>query len=157
MDREPVRSNVIVRDAVPSDADNIAKIEELCFPIPWSKESILHDIEENNLATVLVAECDGAFAGYADIWVIAGEGQLNNIAVMPEMRGRHVGLAVMQELIARLEEAHAYEMSLEVREGNSPAINLYDRLGFEVIGKREGYYLDNGDNALIMKLDIEEE
>lgn len=152
MDRD--NGSVIVRDACMDDADNIAKIEEICFPIPWSRESIAHDISENDLATVLVAECDGAFAGYADIWVIAGEGQLNNIAVMPEMRGRHVGQTIMNELIARLRAVNAYEMSLEVRSGNEPAIGLYEKLGFEVIGRREGYYLDNGDNALIMKLDV---
>lgn len=155
MDKNSYR--VIVRDAVTEDADNIARIEEICFPIPWSRDSILHDITENSLATVLVAECDGEFAGYADIWLIAGEGQLNNIAVMPEMRGRHVGQAVMDELIVRLQAAKAFEMSLEVRSGNAPAIGLYEKLGFEVIGKREGYYLDNGDDALIMKLDIEGE
>ena len=146
--------SIIIRDAVIQDADAIAHLEQITFPIPWSRESIAHDIDDNSLATVLVAEMDGEFAGYADIWIIAGEGQLNNIAVVPEMKGRHVGLGIMKELIRRLEEIQAFEMSLEVRKGNTPAISLYERLGFTTIGTRPGYYLDNGDDALIMKLEI---
>ena len=147
-------SEIIIRDAVAEDAAAIAVLEEATFPMPWSEESILHDIENNRLARVIVAECDGIFAGYTDVWNIAGEAQLNNIAVCESMRGRRVGLAIMEEIIRRLQAEAVTEPSHEVRTSNVRAIRLYRKLGFEAIGRREGYYIDNGEDALILRKDL---
>ena len=140
-----------VREAVSADIKLIAALEEATFPMPWDEESIRHDIEESNIALVLVAELDGKFAGYADVWRIAGEAQLNNIAVCESARGNHVGQAIMDELFRRLTEVGDSEISLEVRPSNIPATRLYYKLGFEEAGRREQYYLDNGEDALILK------
>jgi ribosomal-protein-alanine N-acetyltransferase len=145
---------VMIRDAASGDIGDIAELEKITFPLPWSAESIRHDIEENENATVLVAERSGDFAGYADIWCVAGEGMLNNIAVMPDHRGKHVGLAIMEALIGRLGDEGVTEMSLEVRRSNTPAIGLYTKLGFKEAGVRTGYYADNGEDALILKRGI---
>jgi ribosomal-protein-alanine N-acetyltransferase len=143
---------ISIRDALPEDTDAIAALEDAVFPIPWSPESILHDIEGNPVASVLVAEADGKFAGYADIWCIAGEAQLNNIAVDPGMRGRGVGLKLMNELISRTVKSGMTELSLEVRPSNTAALSLYKKLGFTECGRRKKYYADNGEDALIMKI-----
>lgn len=165
---------IIVRRARLSDLDALEETERLCFPVPWSRESLRHDIAENPLALVLVAELrsdmtDAAgnhpaeetvnnhtvYAGYADLWLIAGEGQLNNIAVLPSMRRHHAGRALMQALLDYLQEEKAFEMSLEVRVSNEPAIRLYESLGFETAGIRREYYEDNGEDALVMKKALE--
>lgn len=166
-----ILGEIRVRRARPSDIDAVEETEKRCFPVPWSRESIRHDVEENPLAVVLVAElcpagqanassedpsvsaeaAEVVYAGYADLWLIAGEGQLNNIAVLPEMRRLHAGRALMEALLAHLEEQNAFEMSLEVRVSNEPAIRLYESLGFETAGIRKEYYEDNGEDALVMK------
>lgn len=161
---------IIVRRALASDLDAVEETERLCFPVPWSRESLRHDIEENPLACVLVAElctdrkeAEGEgpsadeeenhpiYAGYADLWLIAGEGQLNNIAVLPTMRRLHVGRTLMEALLDFLKEYDAFEMSLEVRVSNEPAVRLYESMGFETAGVRKEYYEDNGEDALVMK------
>ncbi len=147
-------AEILVRDAVSEDSAAIAELEIATFPMPWSEESILHDIENNRLARVIVAECDGIFAGYADVWNIVGEAQLNNIAVCENMRGRHVGLEIMNDMIERLRAENVTELSLEVRPSNTKAISLYCKLGFEEIGRREGYYIDNGEDALILRKEL---
>ncbi len=147
-------SGLNIRDAIPSDAARIAELELATFPMPWSESALLHDIENNNLAMVLVAECDGFFAGYADVWCIAGEGQLNNIAVESWARGRRVGQSIMEEAFSRLKELGCYEISLEVRPSNEAALSLYYKLGFEEAGRREGYYIDNGEDALILRKEL---
>lgn len=145
-----MKDPILIRTAREEDAENIALVERLSFPVPWSREAILHDLTENALALVLVAEYEGRFAGYADVWCIAGEGQLNNIAVMPEMRGLAVGESLMRELFCRLAEREVAEISLEVRVGNRIARGLYDKLGFVVRGQRKHYYEDNKEDALIL-------
>ena len=145
---------VVVRNAIKSDTQEIAALEKATFPMPWSEASILHDIEENDIAMVVVAEVDGVFAGYADVWCIAGEGQLNNIAVSKNARGNGIGRKIMSELIEQLKKMNYYEMSLEVRPSNIVAVSLYEKLGFVQAGRREGYYLHNGEDALILKLGL---
>lgn len=141
----------VIRKGKPEDVDAIVHLEEITFPFPWSRESIRHDMEENPLAVILVAEWKGDFAGYMDVWRIAGEGQLNNIAVMPAARGHGIGGKLMQEMMDYLQKQGDVEISLEVRASNEAAIHLYQKLGFEEIGRREKYYLDNGEDALLMR------
>ena len=119
---------------------------------PWSAASIAHDICDSDIAIVLVAEYGGEFAGYADAWCVAGEAQLNNIAVLPERQRTGIGLALMKELIERTVKSGMSELSLEVRPSNAAAVGLYESLGLEVCGIRKGYYADNGEDALIMKM-----
>lgn len=147
-------SNVVIREALAEDAVLIAELEEKTFPIPWTEEAISHDIRENPLALVLVAESDGVFAGYADVWEIAGEAQLNNIAIDGDFRGRHIGQLLMEDMIERLVRDGNAELTLEVRPSNVAAISLYEKLGFETIGRRAAYYLDNGEDALIMRKEL---
>ena len=99
MDNTRKEIPLLIRPAASEDISDIAYLEEITFPIPWSLESIRHDVEENELATVIVAEWNGSFAGYMDVWQIAGEGQLNNIAVAPEYRGRGIGRKMMDYMI----------------------------------------------------------
>lgn len=151
MVREMEESGLIIRKGQSEDIDAIAHLEEMTFPFPWSRESIRHDVEENPRAVILVAEWNGSFAGYMDVWRIAGEGQLNNIAVMPEARGHGIGGKLMKRMMEYLQEQGDGEITLEVRGSNAPAIHLYQKLGFEEVGRREKYYLDNGEDALLMR------
>lgn len=145
---------LIIRPASPSDAPGIAELEIETSGHPWSEESILHDITESNIAVVISAELDDKLVGYADVWNIAGEGQLNNIAVTGAARGNHIGQKMMEYLFDALRESGATEMSLEVRVSNTPARRMYEKLGFVNLGIRPGYYEDNGEDAVIYRKDL---
>lgn len=145
---------LVIRPAAPSDAPGIAELEIETSGHPWSKESILHDITESNIAVVISAELDDKLVGYADVWNIAGEGQLNNIAVTGAARGNHIGQKMMEYLFDALRESGATEMSLEVRVSNTPARRMYEKLGFVNLGIRPGYYEDNGEDAVIYRKDL---
>lgn len=154
MDSGTYDSPIRIRAAALRDLSDIAELERLTSSEPWSEASLRHDLLENDRAVMLAAEWEGAFAGYADLWCIPGEGQLNNIAVLPLYRGRGIGRALLEALIAILRENAAEEMTLEVRSGNAPAIHLYEKLGFVTAGIRKGYYLDNGEDARLMTLTL---
>lgn len=139
-----------IRKAVPEDADRIAELEKQCFAIPWTKESLEYDIRENPMATYIIAETEGETAGYAGFWVIAGECNINNVAVSPLQRRKHIGSAIMEAMIKSCEKAGISRFTLEVRKSNEAAINLYKNYGFEAFGERKGYYEDNGEDAIIM-------
>ncbi|MBQ9187804.1 MAG: GNAT family N-acetyltransferase, partial [Clostridia bacterium] len=71
-----------IRAMTQSDISDVYKIETLSFRMPWSKRSLLSELE-NHLAHYLVAELDGKLIGYCGMWVLFEECHITNIAVSP--------------------------------------------------------------------------
>ncbi len=88
--------------------------------------------------------------GYAGLWIVAGEGQVTNVAVLPEWRGKQIGTRLVGELLRRAAEGGAGDVTLEVRAGNEAALRVYRKAGFVEEGRRKGYYRDNKEDALIL-------
>ena len=145
------KAKIRVRIAKSSDLDDIYELDVQTFAMPWSKEALSYDILENDNAFVIVAEYEGEFAGYADIWTVLDEADLNSIAVRVDFRRKEIGDAIMLAMTEMLSANGVATINLEVRVSNMPAIKLYKKYGFNECGVRPGYYLDNGEDALIMK------
>ena len=145
------KAKIRVRIAKSSDLDDIYELDVQTFAMPWSKEALNYDILENDNAFVIVAEYEGEFAGYADIWTVLDEADLNSIAVRVDFRRKGIGDAIMLAMTEILSANGVATINLEGRVSNMPAIKLYKKYGFNECGVRPGYYLDNGEDALIMK------
>ena len=145
------KAKIRVRIAKSSDLDDIYELDMQTFAMPWSKEALSYDILENDNAFVIVAEYEGEFAGYADIWTVLDEADLNSIAVRVDFRRKGIGDAIMLAMTEILSANGVATINLEVRVSNMPAIKLYKKYGFNECGVRPGYYLDNGEDALIME------
>ena len=143
-------ADVIIRQADVGDVDDIYEIEKLCFPDPWSRESLIYEMEENPRAFYIVAQLEEKVVGYAGLWWIGDGGHITNVAVKPGYRHRHIGMGIIQVMIEFTTEEGMMHHTLEVRRSNDAAINLYRKFGFEVEGVRKGYYVNNGEDALIM-------
>lgn len=142
--------NLIIREAEIKDIEEMARLDEICFADPWSIESFRIELEENGKAMYQVAELDGQVVAYAGLWEILDEGHITNVAVSPDFRGQKIGEKVVGNLLDSAREKGMTSFTLEVRESNLPAQQLYEKYGFKPAGIRKGYYLDNGENALIM-------
>lgn len=138
----------------PEDVHEIAELDKRCFAIPWSEQSFC-DETENSLAIYFVAKKDGKCVGYAGFWNVSGEGDITNVAVLPEYRRLGVGSSLIEAVIKRAVELKLTLLTLEVRKSNIAAQDLYLKYGFEVIGERKRYYSDNGEDALIMTKNME--
>lgn len=143
-------TDLVLRPAKVGDAKSIAEMEKICFTVPWSYEAILAELMENQRAFYLVAESNGKIIGYAGVWMILDEGHITNVAVLPQYRGRKTGTALVKQLLQITEAMGIVRHTLEVRRSNRSAIALYEKLGFQTAGVRKGYYIDNGEDALIM-------
>ena len=140
-----------------NDIPQIAAIEKLVFPSPWSAAALKSELEDNVMANYLVLvepeedpEAVEKVLGYCGIWKIFDEGHITNIAVHPDHQklGRFL-LRAMMEWCKANGLAH---MTLEVRPSNSRALALYKKFGFEEAGRRKGYYEENNEDAIIMWL-----
>lgn len=143
-------ADVTIRQADRNDVEAIYSIEKLCFPDPWSREALIYELEENPRAFYIVAELDEKVVGYAGMWWVVDEGHITNVAVMPGYRNRRIGQGIIDVLIEFTSEKGIRHHTLEVRRSNEVAIRLYEKSGFRTEGIRKGYYLNNGEDALIM-------
>ena len=129
----------------------VLEIERASFPIPWSRRSFAEEIH-NGLAYYIVAITENNLvAGYGGMWLFLDEAQINNVAVKPELRGLGVGKTLMIYLIGRAVLSGNRKMTLEVRPTNLAARHLYETLGFVESGYRKRYYIDSGEDAIIMQ------
>ena len=140
----------LIRQARENDVPAIVSIECKTSPEPWSESALYRDVVTNGQALVILADVDGRIVGYADVWHIPDEFQLNNIAVVEEFRGNHLAENMLEVLIATARELGLKTITLEVRESNTPARRLYEKCGFQHVGERPGYYVDNGETAILM-------
>lgn len=141
---------VKVRPMELTDLDAVMAIEQLCFAVPWSRESYQKELTENKCACYVVITENGQVAGYAGMWLVIDEAHVTNVAVHPAFRGRGYGEQLMRALMREAAQYEIQGMTLEVRRGNLIAQNLYTKLGFEKSGFRKGYYSDNHEDALVM-------
>ena len=140
-----------IRPIREEDVPQIHEIEKLCFAMPWSEESILHDVKENVVARWLVMDGgEGDVLAYAGMWFVLDEAHVCNVAVHPDHRRKGYGRRIFEALEALAQENSMSMMTLEVRRSNAAAQNLYHACGFLDVGYRKRYYEDNKEDALIM-------
>lgn len=141
---------IIIREMTELDIKEVLEVEKESFTTPWSEESFKKEITENVLAVYIVAEVENKIVGYGGVWKILDEGHITNIAVRKDFRGLGVGDLLVMGIINYCTINKIPNITLEVRESNTVARNLYKKHGFEDLGKRPGYYADDNEAAIIM-------
>jgi ribosomal-protein-alanine N-acetyltransferase len=133
-------------------------IEKVSFPSPWSRILFEEEIgREFSDVIVAVEDPEEAVAGYAVCWTVGEDSHLLNIAVRPDARNRGIGRTLLRECIRRGARAGGRRIYLEVRLGNETALSLYRREGFRFVGVRKGYYVDTGEDAIVLLRETEED
>lgn len=131
------------------DVPFISRLEEETFSMPWSAESFLRMIGQEDTA-YFVAQEDGHILGGCGLLLIAGEGNITNVVVVPEARRRGVATGLLTYLMTEGDRAGLTAYTLEVRASNTAAIGLYEKLGFVSEGIRPHFYEKPTEDAVIM-------
>lgn len=134
-----------------SHANGVYELSKECFAIPWTLESINNELN-NPLAKYVIAQdlSTGEVVGFVGVWIIAGEGDITNIAVSSKYRKLGIASNLLIKLFDVCKTFNCEDITLEVRASNIPAQNLYKKFNFKEEGIRKGYYSDNGEDAIIM-------
>jgi len=133
-----------------SHIPQIAELEKMCFNDPWSEASIASELN-NRLSLWLVAVENEKVIGYVGSQTVLGETDMMNIAVHPDYRKQGIGTCLIVGLIGALEQRGSHSLMLEVRVSNEPAISVYQKLGFDEVGRRKNYYRNPKEDALILR------
>jgi ribosomal-protein-alanine N-acetyltransferase len=134
-----------------SDIDDVLEIEQLSFPAPWTELMFRHQLSLDKISANLSLVEDETVIGYAIAWFVFDEIHLLSIAITPGSRRRGHAGRLLDTVIEMGRERGIYRIVLEVRVGNTGAQQFYSERGFQVIGKRKGYYRETGEDALIME------
>lgn len=138
-----------LRTAALEDVAALHRLELELFPgDAWSEDMLAAEIAHET-RRYLVAVQEERIVGYAGVMVVAETADVQNIAVIPQVRGRGLGSALLEALHEIASRRGAQEVLLEVRESNETAQSLYRRFGYAEIARRPRYYPD-GETALIM-------
>jgi len=146
-------SEAVIRKMTEKDLKTIVSLEKEIFSDPWSYAAFKSDLN-NDMALALVAEISESIAGYACLYIVAGEMQIGNFAVAPNFRGEGIAKELMNRIFEIAGERQCDCIFLEVRESNKPARTLYESFGFKVVGRRVDYYRNPNDNAILMNKEL---
>jgi ribosomal-protein-alanine N-acetyltransferase len=136
----------------PADVDEVLAIERASFSMPWSRGAFLYEIEQNRVARCYVMREGERIVGYICVWEVADEMHITNIAVHPASRRRGIGRGLLGSVLEDARRRATRLVVLEVRPSNIEARALYESFGFQVVGRRRGYYYDTGEDALVMEV-----
>lgn len=137
------------RPMTEADIEAVLKIEYAAFSHPWTRGIFLDSLKSYDCWVMFEGQQQ---VGHGVINVIIDEAHLLNVTVKPESQGRGFGLLLLERLMQRAMQLKAGECFLEVRASNQAAYRLYERYGFNEIGRRRDYYPAVGgrEDALVM-------
>lgn len=141
---------ITVRAMQAKDTEAVAKLEEMIFSQPWSRQGFLDALNLGN-TIFLVAEERERILGYIGMYFSIDEGEITNVAVNPRQRCRGIGELLIREIKKEAERRSIARIVLEVRVSNHSAIRLYERNGFQNLGVRKDFYRFPTEDAYIMR------
>lgn len=132
-----------------ADLEQVAEIEKASFSKPWSYRAFKEVLDMPNYIYV-VGVANKEVLGYGGVYCVLNEANITNVAVKEKIRNRGIGYGILVRLMEEVKKAGMDSITLEVREGNSAAIHLYEQLGFKSSGIRKDFYDKPTENAVIM-------
>ena len=139
-----------IRDVGPDDIPQIEEIEQRCFSLPWTAEQLAGQRKDAQHEFIAAVTPDGTVLGYVGMMYVLDEGYVSNVATDLPWRRQGIADALIGRLCAICGELRLAFVSLEVRAGNVPAIELYKKHGFVPVGLRKNYYERPREDAVIM-------
>ena len=152
LDPRPARrpDRLAIASMVSADISVVSQIERASFSTVWPSDAFFNELSTNKLAHYFVGRLDDRIVAYGGIWVILEDSHVTTLAVDPAYRGKRFGEIMLLRLIDEALERGAAWMTLEVRESNTIAQQLYRKYGFTTVTMRRGYYSDDNESALVM-------
>lgn len=138
---------ILIRAMTRSDIPAVAALEAVIYPAPWAPRVFFDELAMAN-RRYLVMESVTGIVGYGGLLIIEQDAHITTLAVTPDMRGKRLGVRLMLALVDTALDNDARHLTLEVRVSNVQAQGLYRRFGFDPVGRRKNYYVD--EDALVM-------
>jgi [ribosomal protein S18]-alanine N-acetyltransferase len=148
-----------------ADIATVQEIEREIFSTPWPRNAYYRELASRSSAHYIVlrqegvvqrppeynvADLDLSIIGYGGMWRMYDEAHVTTIGVRLDVQHHGHGRVLFAGLVQAAYDMGAKWVTLEVRTSNDNAMHMYEAFGFKVIGRRKGYYTDNGEDAIVM-------
>ncbi len=148
--RGPTPGDVDIRPMRAADVDAVVAIERDAFGSPWQRDTFAGLLERPGVELLVMDSAGDGVIGYAVLWCVLDQGELANVAISSEWRGRGLGRHLVERVIAAARARGITKIFLEVRASNERAAGIYRQLGFVEVGVRRDYYQHPKEDARIM-------
>ena len=154
-----LRPKFELRKMVAADLDEVMVIERAAFKHPWSTELFRRELDHDWSTVLLCLEplsnahggrASERIVGFLIYWLVHDEVHILNVAVDPKHRRRGVARLLLAETEKRAVATGAALLTLEVRRSNEGALDLYKQFEYRAVGVRPNYYVDEGEDAIVM-------
>ncbi len=151
-----IRHRLAIEPMREQDVPAVQVIERDIFSTPWPRNAYYRELASRNSAHYIVlrrySEEDdiSEIVGYAGMWRMYDEAHVTTIGVREDLHHTGYGRVLFAALVQAAYDMGAKWITLEVRTSNENAMRMYEGFGFKVIGRRKGYYTDNGEDAIVM-------
>ena len=141
----------VERVTTPDGLAGVLDIEQASFNNPTTREWYERELARPEVCFIYVLRTtDHPCAAFCAFWLIADQAHINNLAVRPELRGRGLGMQMLEGVVVEAERLGAGSIGLEVRRSNIAAQRLYKKAGFREDGVRKSYYTQPVEDALLL-------
>ncbi|MDY7014809.1 MAG: ribosomal protein S18-alanine N-acetyltransferase [Cyanobacteriota bacterium] len=130
-------------------------LDRLCLGGLWTLQGYQRELNSPNSELLCLTTQNGrgeAILGVGCFWAILEEAHVTLLAIRPDFQGQGLGQALLLALLKSAVQRQLERATLEVRASNNTALSLYRKFGFQVAGRRKGYYQASGEDALILWL-----
>lgn len=145
------KPDIVIEKMQTKDIPEVAGIEARVFSMPWSEQGFADALKQDTI--FVTAKQEGQVVGYCGMYCSFEEGEITNVAVLPEAQNHGIGKKIISGLLKVSREKNISRIVLEVRASNTPAIRLYEEFGFQKAGIRKGFYEKPREDAAIMILE----
>jgi ribosomal-protein-alanine N-acetyltransferase len=146
----------VVEAARPHDAQKLSQLHGASFHRGWSEVEFDQLLAERNTLTHRLRS-GSEIIGFIISRLAADEAEILSVAIDRAWRGRGLSRQLLQLHLGHLAGHGIRTVFLEVEENNLPAVKLYQRSGFQTVGRREQYYREPSGqllSALVMQRDL---
>ena len=148
-----------------SDVNTVQEIEREIFATPWPRNAYYRELASRASAHYVVLrqespvekpggfrvpDFDPTIIGYGGMWRMYDEAHVTTIGVRRDLQHQGFGRILFGGLVQAAYDMGAKWITLEVRPTNDNAMRMYEAFSFKIIGRRKGYYTDNGEDAIVM-------
>lgn len=144
-------NDIIACDMKLNHLNEVVEIENSSFSTPWLKDAFISELERNKYAKYRVITIKNKVVAYGGMWIAYDRAHITNIAVHPQYRHKGLGNIILEDIIEYAKASNINSITLEVRKSNIPAINLYTKYGFKEVAVKKGYYVDSGEDGIVMQ------
>jgi ribosomal-protein-alanine N-acetyltransferase len=160
-----IRQQLVLELMREADVNTVQEIEREIFATPWPRNAYYRELASRASAHYVVLRHEGmipapsrfrlpdldpTIVGYGGMWRMYDEAHVTTIGVRRDLQHHGYGRILFAGLVQASYDMGAKWITLEVRTTNENAMKMYENFAFKVIGRRKGYYTDNGEDAIVM-------